>query len=66
MKRYAFIKANIPELMPKIMVVIVAKRDNDLSGEVIDFKTCNDDEVESYLDKWLGEDHSIIWKRTTH
>lgn len=63
-KRYAFIKDDIPELAPKIMVAITEIR-TGTSADLVDFRVCDDEaDVAAYLDLSLGAGHSICWRRS--
>lgn len=65
-KRFAFIKGDIPDLAPAIMVVIV-EGIGGTEGCVTDAQVCaTQAEVQSYLDTQLGPDRRITWTRPHH
>lgn len=55
MKRYAFVRHDIPEMMPRIMVVIVQATAEQGVGEVVDSHVCEDQtEVDAYMLEMIG------------
>lgn len=69
MTRYAFIRDDLPDLVPRIMVVI-AQQDGEpgTDGYVIDANICADKaELDAYLNEWLGTDRPVlpVYQRTT-
>jgi hypothetical protein len=66
--RYAFIKDDLPDVAPKIMVAIVQIIDEEKkTGELIDACIVADKaELNEYLNEWLGVDRPVepVYTRT--